>query len=217
MVMAEEQTRMAGRKAEAARNDVRILEAAREVFLDDPTAPVSAVAERAGVGMSALYRRFGSKELMLRTLCHEGLRRYIAEAEAALSIEDGWDALAHFLHAVVQADVHSLTVRLAGTFEPTEEMGQDAVRAEELNQRLIAGARQSGRLREDIDVHDLPMILELMSAVRLGDAARIAELRRRYLTLLLDSMCTTSPTPLQDPPPGADELARRWEPGSRDA
>ena len=44
---------LSGRRAQAARNDEVILAAARTVFVADPGAPVSAVAEEAGVGMSA--------------------------------------------------------------------------------------------------------------------------------------------------------------------
>ncbi len=40
---------MSGRRAQAARNDELIMNAAREVFVADPTAPIAAVAERAGV------------------------------------------------------------------------------------------------------------------------------------------------------------------------
>jgi AcrR family transcriptional regulator len=65
---------MSGRQAQAARNDQVILDAARAVFVADPTAPIAAVAERAGVGISALYRRYPSKEALLRTLCLDGLR-----------------------------------------------------------------------------------------------------------------------------------------------
>ena len=68
-----------GRKAEAARNDELILEAARAVFVADPGAPVSAVAERAGVGIGALYRRYRSKEELLQRLAADGLARYLAE------------------------------------------------------------------------------------------------------------------------------------------
>ena len=93
-----------GRRAQAARNDEAILAAAREVFLADPKAPIAAVAERAGVGISALYRRFAGKEDMLRRLCHDGLLRYNAEAEAALAEPDGWQALTGFLDRVVDAE-----------------------------------------------------------------------------------------------------------------
>ncbi|HJZ28613.1 MAG TPA: helix-turn-helix domain-containing protein, partial [Streptosporangiaceae bacterium] len=51
-----------GRQAEARRNDLVVLEAARDVFsAQGADAPVSAVADRAGVGIGTLYRRFGSK------------------------------------------------------------------------------------------------------------------------------------------------------------
>jgi hypothetical protein len=46
---------LSGRKAQANRNDQVILDAARQVFIADPAAPISAVAKEAGVGISALY------------------------------------------------------------------------------------------------------------------------------------------------------------------
>src|SRR5258706_7946305 len=99
-----------GRKGQAVRNDGVILAAARDVFLEDPKAPIAAVAERAGVGISALYRRYAGKEDLLRKLCHDGLRRFIQEAEDAdATVSDGWEALRMFLEGVVDADVHSLT------------------------------------------------------------------------------------------------------------
>jgi len=59
-----------GRQAEARRNDLVVLEAARDVFTAlGADAPISAVAERAGVGMGTLYRRYGSKTELLQHLC----------------------------------------------------------------------------------------------------------------------------------------------------
>ena len=109
-----------GRRGQALRNDAVILDAARTVFLSDPKAPIAAVAEHAGVGISALYRRYPSKEDLLRRLCHDGLRRFIAEAESAADDTDPWLAFSKFLQRVVDADVHSLTVHLAGTFTPPQ-------------------------------------------------------------------------------------------------
>src|SRR5919112_4375021 len=97
--------RLPGRRTEAARNDERILEAARAVFTADPQAPIAAVAERAGVGISALYRRYESKEELLRKLCGDGLRTYIAHAEQALADgEEPWEAFVGFMRRVVDAD-----------------------------------------------------------------------------------------------------------------
>jgi AcrR family transcriptional regulator len=107
-----------GRPVQAARNDERILEAAREVFIANPAAPIAGVAKRAGVGISALYRRYPSKEDLLRELCADGLRRYISAAEAAAADaeSDPWQTFEAFMKRVVAADAASLTQRLAGTF-----------------------------------------------------------------------------------------------------
>src|SRR2546421_13086048 len=84
-----------GRRAQAARNDAAILEAAREVFIANPSAPIADVAKAARIGISALYRRYSSKDVLLRELCADGLRRYISAAEAA-SADDGdpWQSFA---------------------------------------------------------------------------------------------------------------------------
>ena len=142
---------LSGRKAQAARNDGLIVEAAREVFVADPTAPIAAVAERAGVGISALYRRHGSKEDLLRTLCTDGLQRFIAVAQAALAREDdAGEAFAQFLHGIVAADTHSLTVSLAGTFTSTPELRELAGRAGELSAAIVDRAHAAGALRPDV-------------------------------------------------------------------
>jgi AcrR family transcriptional regulator len=199
-----------GRKREAARNDGAILEAARDVFLEDPKAPIAAVAERAGVGISALYRRYAGKEDLLRTLCHDGLRRFIAEAEEAAALEDGWDALRSFLGRVVEADVHSLTVHLAGTFTPTPEMTADAIRSNGLVADLVDRALAGGRLRPDVVVTDVGLIMEACAAIRVPDHGRTQELRRRYLALAVDGLERPDARPLPGPPPSPGEFAWRW-------
>jgi AcrR family transcriptional regulator len=207
--------RLSGRRGQAAQNDERILAAAREVFIADAAAPISAVAARAGVGISALYRRWPSKEDLLRQLCRDGLRRYVAEAETAIHDEgDAWAAFATFLRRIVDADVHSLTVRLAGSFQPTEDMFVDGRRAAELNEELVARTKAGGGLRPDVEAEDLALILEQLAAIRIGvfgDEQRTRELRQRYLALCLDGLRSTT-AELPGPPPTEEELGQRWTP-----
>lgn len=203
---------LSGRRAQAARNDQRILEAARAVFVADPDAPIAAVADRAGVGISALYRRYRSKEELLRRLSGEGLRRYIAEAEAALADGgDPWAAFVGFMRRVVDADTHSLTLRLAGTFTPGEELYRDAATAHDLNLRLLKRAKDAGAVRADLDVNDLSFVFEQVASVRLGDQDRTGQLRHRYLALLLDGLHTPATGPLPGPPPTWEEVGGRWD------
>jgi AcrR family transcriptional regulator len=209
--MSTASTPMSGRRAEAARNDQRILDAARAVFVADPGAPIAAVAEHAGVGISALYRRYASKEELLRRLCGDGLKVYIAAAEAALADDgDPWEAFARFMRRVVDADTHSLTSRLAGTFTPTEELNRDAATAQELNERLFERTRASGAIRPDLDVNDLSMVFEQLASIRLGDQARTSQLRHRYLALFLEAMHNSWSDPLPGPPPTWPEITSRW-------
>jgi len=107
---------MSGRKAQAARNDELIREAARAVFTADSGAPVSAVAGHAGMGISALYRRSKSEEDPLQKLADEGMDRYLAQVEAALEEDgDAWKSFAAFMRRCLDIGADSLTMRLRVT------------------------------------------------------------------------------------------------------
>ncbi|MEU2033005.1 TetR/AcrR family transcriptional regulator [Nocardia amamiensis] len=205
---APPQKGLPGRKAQAARNDGLILEAARAVFLADASAPISAVADRAGVGISALYRRYPSKEALLRTLCHDGLRRYNKEADAALEDSDGWRGLVGFLERVVDADVHSLTVHLAGTFTPDESILPDVQHSGQVTEEIVRRAHATGKLRPDVTAQDLALILESCAAIALPSPERTAQLRRRVLAMLVAGISADGELP--GPPPMPDEFAWRW-------
>jgi AcrR family transcriptional regulator len=203
---------LSGRRAQAARNDEMILAAAREVFVVDPDAPVSEVAERAGVGISSLYRRYRSKEALLRKLCGDGLDLYIDIARAAVEDDgsDPWDRFATFMARIVEADVHALTRSLAGRFRPTAELERAARLADELNRHIVVGARAAGVLRDDVHPDDLTFVFEQVASLHGATAERTGQLRSRYLTLQLDGLHAPARTPLPGPPPTSDEQHARW-------
>lgn len=205
---------LSGRKAQAARNDGLIVEAAREVFVADPTAPIAAVAERAGVGISALYRRYPSKEDLLRKLCADGLALYTAIVEKAVADDgDPWEAFATFMRDVVAADTHSITNALAGTFTPSDELYEMSARTGKLNEELMARTHRAGVIRDDLDVGDLGALFGQLAAVGVGDPARDAELRQRYLTIILDGLRVPPvTTELPGHAPTLEERARQWVP-----
>ena len=204
---------MSGRQAEAARNDQLILESARAVFVNDPGAPITAVAKHAGVGISALYTRYGSKDELLRQLCTDGLRIVVQETEVALERieaghEDPWVVFADFMRRLTDADTSSMTRALAGRFAPTPEMFALASRSAELMDELFALVRDV--LRPDLALHDISLSFELVAAIKFADPERTTELRHRYLALMLDGMRATGRGDLPGPPPGWKELSERW-------
>lgn len=207
---------LSGRQAEAARNDGRILKSARAVFVADPGAPITAVAKHAGVGISALYTRYASKEELLRTLCTDGLSRLVAETEAALEQakngRDHWEVFADFMRNLVDADTSSMTRALAGKFTPTPDMFALANHSSELMDELFALIRDV--LRPDAVLHDLSLIFELVAAIKVSTPERTKELRHRYLALILDGLRARDRQELPGPPPAWQELSERWIPAS---
>ncbi len=210
---------LSGRRREAARNDVEILAAAREVFLADPSAPVSAVAVRAKVGISALYRRYASKDDLLRELARDGLARYSAELERALADDrDPWTVYADCLTRILDGGSQALAQRLAGTFTPTPGLTDLARRAGALAVEVHQRAQQAGVLRDDVTPADIVLLLETLSALTVPGRDHSPALRRRYLALMMQALRAPGsgperaprPDPLPGPAPDPAELAARW-------
>jgi AcrR family transcriptional regulator len=206
---------LSGRRVQAAANDEAILRAAREVFVADPNAPIAAVAERAGVGISALYRRYPSKEALIGTLCAIGQEVYLEEVERALgSTGDPWEAWVDWLRRIVEADTHALVVRLAGTFTPNHRHIERAERMLDLGTRLFERTRAAGAFRPGVSFVDVGLLLELVSSTRLGDSKRTGEIRRRYLDVIIAGMSSRAGGRLPGRAPTWEEQAARWAPGS---
>ncbi len=195
-----------GRQAEARRNDKAVLDAARLVFaVHGPEAAVSAVASEAGIGMGSLYRRYASKEELLRALCQQSLAEQLAAAEAALGNGgEPWDALAGFIGACVSFRAGAFTP-FAGTISVTTEMTATARRVHESLERLVSRAREAGALRPDVAGVDLHRLIELFSRRRPDDGSYL-----RLLAIALDGLRASGAAPLPGSPPSWEAMARQW-------
>ena len=115
------------------------------------------------------------------------------------------------MRRVVEADTHSLTLRLAGTFKPTDQLYRRAEDARRLNLRLLERFQEAGAVRGDLVSDDLSFLFEQLASVRSEDEQRTWELRDRYLTLVLDALRSSSGGPLPGPAPAWDEVRGRWQ------
>jgi AcrR family transcriptional regulator len=203
-------TPLRGRQAQARRNDDSILEAALEVFTTDQRAPMSAVAERAGVGQASLYRRYPSKDDLLSRVCERGMTRVREAALAAIQAPgDPWDALSGFLHWYLESGTPRLA-GLLGAFAPEEHLFELAHETNEAMQALVERTAKAGTLREDITGADLTLIVTQLSTLEASDADRTAALRDRYLTLVLQALALRDAPELPAPAPDAAELEQPW-------
>ena len=90
-------------RVDAQRNLEHVLRAAREVFGElGYGAPMEDVARRAKVGVGTVYRRFPSKDVLVRRIAEEETSRLTDQARTALGQEEEpWSALSRFLRTSV--------------------------------------------------------------------------------------------------------------------
>jgi AcrR family transcriptional regulator len=198
-------------RQDAERNRQRILAAAAEVFTERGLGvSLDEVARHAGVGVGTVYRRFADKEELVETLFVERVNELAAIAERALEMPDPWQALVSFLEqwaTVLAGNVGLRQMLLFATYA-----GDRVSYARETFAPLVGAivnrAKATGQARADLATTDIPFIaLMLSSAAEYAQYSR-PEIWRRYLTLLIDGMCSSrhTITPLTVPALLPEEL-----------
>lgn len=219
-----------GRQAEARRNDRAVLDAARDVFsAQGADAPISAVAERAGVGVGTLYRRYGSKTELLQRMCVLAMEQGMEAAGEALEADDPWTGFCGYIRACVEMRSGALG-SLAGQIEMTDEMLSTARRGMTLAGEVVARAHRAGSLRPDVTALDIALLIESFSRRAPGasgsaarddpgaqDAPSEADEERnaqaRLLTVAFDGLRAPGATPLPGRAPSASRYTGRWSRG----
>lgn len=203
--------RKRGPQARAARNDRALIEAAREVFLVQGfDAPVSAIAERAGVGMGSLYRRYRTKEELLQRMCADSMEHLAEAAKAGLAIDDPWQGLAYYVQQCTRFGFGALSP-LAGTVEVTSEMRQAGERAQRLADELINRARDAGVIRTGVTSMDVFLLIRQFGRPAAGPSPDgEEEVRSRLLAIALDGLKAHNTEPLPGEPPLPQHYQALW-------
>ena len=178
-------------RADAARNEARILEAAREVFgargldvsLDD-------VAKHAGLGVATLYRRFPDRESLVRALFEVKLRQTVERARAALAVPDAWEAFTALLSSLFAAVAEDKGFRQA-LLSSRHSVGAATPMRRELIGLLalvIQRAQDDGSLRAEITARDIPPMMLMIGIVADFTSNAEPKLWERYCMLLIDGL-----------------------------
>jgi AcrR family transcriptional regulator len=178
-------------RKDAERNRQRILVAAAELFGERGLhVTLDAVAERAGVGVGTVYRRFPDKEALIDALFEARIDEVRAIADAACATPDAWDGLVLFLDRAValHGDDRALKELVFSTAHGQDRVARARDKIAPVVTRLVERAQAAGQLRADVALTDVPMIQLMLTAVieYAGDAS--PELWRRYLALVLDGL-----------------------------
>ncbi|MFY1677283.1 MULTISPECIES: TetR/AcrR family transcriptional regulator [unclassified Streptomyces] len=179
-------------RADARRNRERIVEAAREMFVErGPDVPMDEVARRAGVGNATVYRNFPDRGSLVREVVHSVMERTARAAERARAEGgDAFAALEHFAHVAADERVGALCPVLVDTFDedhPDLVAGRD--RVERGVSDLMERAKAAGQLRPDVAVGDLLLAVSLLSRPPAGTACLMGDrFVHRHLQLFLDGL-----------------------------
>jgi len=186
-------------RADAQRNLARILEAAREVFAEQGIdAPISVIAERAGVGVGTIFRRFPHKDELVAALIEQRGRQLVDAADLALTGEDAGKSFREFVEFAVSTQItdRGFCDAIGTELFAREDLKSffDVVQAR-LGE-LVSGAQAAGAVRADVTAEDLLFVLHGVAHAgrMLEDVAPGAW--RRFLALALDGLRPEGATPL---------------------
>lgn len=191
-------------RADARRNREQIVAAASALFAErGPDVRMEEIAQRAGVGVGTLYRRFPDREALVRAVAFGGFHRVLVNARAAADDRDAWAGLSRLLrHSVVEMRlVTLLSMWFACTWAAIAvDPERRQLRAEllEILGRLVRRAQEDGAMRTDVGTGDVAMLLSLVLRPFPGPLGAVTERNaERYVVLLLDGLraCPAGPLP----------------------
>lgn len=153
-------------RADARRNHERLLEAARDVFVEQgPGASLEEIARRAELGIATLYRRFTDRGALMHAVVLHALTGTIdAVRRARQDHPDPLDALAAYVHAVVDLRTSAVIPTLLVALDLDEPQLRAArTTSARLVEELLAEAHATGRLRTDVVFGDIGLLLTRLS------------------------------------------------------
>jgi AcrR family transcriptional regulator len=178
-------------RADAMRNIERIVAGAQRVFARvGADAAMDDVAAEAGVGVATVYRRFATKESLLRVVLY---RRFDEVVEAALrrapQEPDPREAMRIALSGAVSFLADDAQTIAAGSSSGLMTMDL-AYRFIEPAVDIVRRGQRDGVFRTDLVTEDIPRIV-LMLVGTLPSLHPASDGWHRYLDLILDMLCAS--------------------------
>ena len=192
-----------GLRADATRNRLAILTAARQVFAEQGLrAPLEEIARRADVGIATLYRRFPTRERLVAAALIEKIIQYENAASQALAEPDPWEGFAGLVRRIceLQANDRGLSDLLSMTLPASDEVEQLRAEAHGHVTELVRRAKAAGRLRPDFAAEDLLLVLIANAAVAHVTSPDAPDAWRRFVELILDAFQYTGGASLPPAP-----------------
>ena len=183
------QPRPAPLRADARRNQARVLEGARRAFAAGGfEASYHDVARLAGVGVGTVYRRYPKRDELFEAVLLDILDELTVKAEAAIAGEDRWAAFAGFF-----TDLSTYMRRHAGLSDRVE--GRGGARVASARERLLRAVdvlcdrARTGGLRLDVGRCDVIFLAQAAATDGCGLGVTVTDTQRsRALAVILQGL-----------------------------
>ncbi len=200
-----------GMRADARRNQEQLLAAARELVAErGPGVPLDEVARLAGVGIATLYRRFPTREALLRAVVLDALVRTREAAERAGSVAGPFEALATYLRDALELRVSAVMPQVLDLIDPEDtEVAEAREASAKAVAALVDAARDSGELPDDVTFADVGMMLVRIARPLPGPMSTELkdDLARRHLELFIRGLRAPADGDLAGPALTREDLA----------
>ncbi|MDT7717081.1 MAG: hypothetical protein QOH09_3073 [Pseudonocardiales bacterium] len=193
-------------RADSRRKRLRLIDAARAVVAEKGMdAAAAEIAARAEVGIGTLYRRFGSKEALIKDVLLDGIAEIQAAADEAIADEDPWTGIAKFFATLSEAQranrgLAEFTADYASAF--AQDVSEQSMKLRASIEQLTERAHRARVLRADVSWRDL-VVLSLAS-VQAGECLGVRATEQqgqRTTALLLQGLRAPGAHPLPGHPP----------------
>ncbi|WP_216899840.1 TetR/AcrR family transcriptional regulator [Nocardia alni] len=176
-------------RADAVRNQQRILEAARRLFAErglDVT--LDDVAEAAGVGVGTVYRRFANKQELIVEVFDHNVAEMAEAVEAANRNPDAWAGVMAIFEYGCQnmANNRGFGEVMLEVPDAMERFDSVRDRIKPQLEQLIARAHVEGALREGITATDFFAMMSMVESIAAFARPVNSEVWRRYMAIVLD-------------------------------
>ena len=175
-------------RADARRNNERLVVAARKVFTEEGgQASMEAIAREAGVGVGTLYRHFPKRIDVVEAVYRTDVEELLQTAERVVAELEPWAAVVAFLEAFVRYAQGKRTFlnELHEAFEKNPNLRSQCRESIDSAMNLVfSRAQRAGVVRADVDGSDIMQLVGPMCT----SATLSADQCTRLLATILDGL-----------------------------
>jgi len=180
-------------RADARRNRVRLLDAARTVFREQGAAfQIEELADRAGIGVGTVYRNFANKDDLIEAIVLADLADDLAEYGAIDPTLSPWDGFCAFVHILARSAMDtSISAPIVYALGATGAVRAEIERFYDVFAVHVNRAQAAGELRTDVTMYDIAELVVRTVSPRLEPIAwkpLSPNLTDRLIAVVLDGL-----------------------------